>query len=183
MQQHLTILELEQARLGEAEVEQQRHLEACADCRAQLTELRDLAGQAVAASPVVEVPAAIEQQMRDLAAQHARRVRRFHAQARRPRGVMAVLRWAGPAVAAAVVALWVGVPVMHRGAEAPAARLQGDVNADGRLDIVDALLLARALEEGGALHSGWDFDGDRRVDRADVDALARQAVALGGGQP
>lgn len=77
-----------------------------------------------------------------------------------------------------------------------------DLNADGRVDILDALTLARRIEIPGeprpsALQPSnattivaranergrpgsefWDINGDGVIDRRDVDAVARQAVSL-----
>jgi len=47
------------------------------------------------------------------------------------------------------------------------------------LDIVDAYRLALRLERGEAVDGTWDRNGDGRVDRADVDAIARAAVRVG----
>lgn len=57
----------------------------------------------------------------------------------------------------------------------------GDLDRDGRTDILDALALARALDRGEAAAydvASADLSGDRRVDRADVEAIARRAVSL-----
>lgn len=53
-----------------------------------------------------------------------------------------------------------------------------DLNNDGRIDILDAMLLARRLEQGGTPAPAPDLTGDGVVDRADVDAIALAAVAL-----
>lgn len=53
-----------------------------------------------------------------------------------------------------------------------------DLNNDGRIDILDAMLLARRLEQGGTPAAGSDLTGDGAVDRADVDAIALAAVTL-----
>lgn len=60
---------------------------------------------------------------------------------------------------------------------------KGDVNADARIDILDALALAMMLRDGadaGApdLVARADVTSDGRVDQADVDAIARAAVAI-----
>jgi|GEM_PF-3571412 len=46
------------------------------------------------------------------------------------------------------------------------------------VDIVDAYLLASQLQAGVKLDSRWDRNGDERGDARDVEALAKQAVAL-----
>ena len=55
---------------------------------------------------------------------------------------------------------------------------RGDVNADGVVDIRDALLLARRIEQkqGRPIN---DYNRDGVVDRRDVDAVAMMAVSLG----
>lgn len=59
------------------------------------------------------------------------------------------------------------------------AELPGDLDADGRITIADALLLARALERGDTpAVAGLDLVADGRLDRADADAIARLAVRL-----
>jgi hypothetical protein len=55
-----------------------------------------------------------------------------------------------------------------------------DVNGDGRVDVLDAMSLARRLEQGGAPAAGHDVNEDGRVDQADVDAIAMAAVRLEG---
>ncbi len=52
-----------------------------------------------------------------------------------------------------------------------------DVDRSGRVDIVDALLLARAVEAGRA-PSALDLDRDGDVDQGDVDRVAALAVQL-----
>ena len=58
-----------------------------------------------------------------------------------------------------------------------------DVNSDGRVDIVDAFLMARSLERGRSERS-WDQNRDGKVDRGDVDRIAFAVVSLrrGGGK-
>jgi hypothetical protein len=49
------------------------------------------------------------------------------------------------------------------------------------VDILDAFLLARRIENDESLSGDWDVNGDRAVDSADVDAVAMAAVRLEGG--
>ena len=95
-------------------------------------------------------------------------------------------RWWGAAAAAALAAcvalvVWVNIPARVR---SHAISLTGDVNHDGRVDIVDALLLARALEKNSDGRT-WseDVNHDGTVDRRDVDAIAMAAVKLETGNP
>jgi hypothetical protein len=55
-----------------------------------------------------------------------------------------------------------------------------DVNRDGRVDVLDAFALARAVEAGVG-SPAWDVNRDGAVDESDVDAVALAAVSLGGG--
>ena len=52
-----------------------------------------------------------------------------------------------------------------------------DLNHDGRVDILDALALARTVQTGGQT-SSLDLNGDGVVDRRDVEQIASQAVKL-----
>ena len=56
--------------------------------------------------------------------------------------------------------------------------IKGDIDASGRLDIVDAMTLARHLRAGDTPNPAWDVDADAKVDQRDVDALAAAAVNL-----
>lgn len=53
-----------------------------------------------------------------------------------------------------------------------------DFNADGRTDIRDAYLLARATVAGEAVGETWDLNGDGEVNRRDADLIAAAAVRL-----
>ena len=67
-------------------------------------------------------------------------------------------------------------PVAQRVATVVAAG-PDDLNSDGRVDIVDAYLMARSLERGRSERT-WDRNRDGRVDRGDVDRIAFAAVSL-----
>lgn len=93
-----------------------------------------------------------------------------------------VLMSGGVAAAAAVVwMVWaMGPNFARRGVPAPsgagamAATVAGDLNGDGRVDMLDALIEAERLKAG----KGIDFNKDGRVDSGDVDAIAMSAVKL-----
>ena len=107
--------------------------------------------------------------------------------ARRMRTRMILRRTAavGGAVAAAV-ALFFGVQAMRPGETATpqvavldGSRAVGDVDGSGRVDIVDALALAKRVEAGDAASPAWeDLDRDGKVTRADVEQVAQLAVKL-----
>jgi hypothetical protein len=105
---------------------------------------------------------------------------------RRRRFSLAV-RWVGSAAAAAAAVAIVAV-VLHRGrpgthvaVNVPPA-VAGDVDRNGRVDMLDAFLLARQVDAIATESAmGEDVNGDGVVDRRDVDAVAAMAVRLPGG--
>jgi predicted anti-sigma-YlaC factor YlaD len=179
MRGHPTTLELELARTGEAGAGIADHLAGCAACRAEVALLERLArDQAV--SLRLEAPARFEEEMRALALRHANRVRASSSPKRR---LVRLAPWAAAAVVvvATAGALWRGGLGAPRSAAPAADRIArgDDVNGDGRLDVLDAFALARAVESGTA-RPAWDVNRDGAVDGRDVDAVAAAAVALGG---
>jgi hypothetical protein len=60
---------------------------------------------------------------------------------------------------------------------AAAPTLDGDLDRNGRVDVLDAFLLARQLDAGASSAHG-DLTRDGVVDRDDVDAIAMLAVTL-----
>jgi hypothetical protein len=179
MSQHPTELELELMRGGEGEASLRQHVDACSDCQRQLTELERFASALSAPPPRIEVPAARDQAVLELARARAVEVR---GQVRKTSAARRLLYWAGPIAAAAGIAILVTVPMRApEEAPPPATDVAGDFNADGQVDIVDALLLARASERGETLDARFDLNGDQRVDRQDAEQIARVAVSVGGG--
>ncbi len=63
----------------------------------------------------------------------------------------------------------------------PSPTAPEDVDGNGRVDILDAFVLARRLKTSAAIQPAWDVTGDGRVDAADVDAIAMAAVRLSKG--
>lgn len=92
---------------------------------------------------------------------------------------MRIVRGWGMGVAAAIAAMIVVVVWVHH-SPVPRAVAKGDVNGDGRVDIVDVLALARHVANKDRVEKGWDVNGDGVVDQKDVDALAQAAVSLKG---
>ncbi len=90
-----------------------------------------------------------------------------------------LLPWLTAATAVLILALSVWFrPFAHRPVIA-----SGDVNHDGRVDILDAFVLARELKAPAHPGATLDINGDGIVDQRDVTTLAARAVQLekGGG--
>lgn len=65
----------------------------------------------------------------------------------------------------------------------PTAHIQGDINANGTVDILDAYALARRLNGPTSSNStDHDVNGDGDINQADIDWIASRAVALNPGE-
>jgi hypothetical protein len=121
--------------------------------------------QALFPSPIV--PAGVDEAIlaRARRALAARRKRLF------------LLRALPAAAAAVLVVLWLALGRRTRDGEALASE---DVDGSGRVDIVDAYMLALRIEDGRGDTSGrWDLNGDGALARLDVDLVASAAVRIG----
>ena len=78
-------------------------------------------------------------------------------------------RWLPLAAAAAIAGL-----ILYF--SKPTELQRGDLNRDGVLDVVDALLLAEEIRRG----QGRDVNRDRKIDAADAAEVALRAVRLEG---
>jgi hypothetical protein len=56
--------------------------------------------------------------------------------------------------------------------------LAGDVNRDGAVDVIDALLLADRVRSGEAKTRSWDLNGDGKVDARDSEEILARVVDL-----
>jgi len=82
---------------------------------------------------------------------------------------------------AAPAPLFPGPMASSEDAAVPRAPLDGDLDANGKIDILDAFALARRIEAGDTRAADdvtGDLNGDGRVGTADVDLLALWAVLL-----
>ncbi len=79
--------------------------------------------------------------------------------------------WAAILIVAVVV--WIG-RLTWFGPEASAK----DIDGNGRVDILDAFVLAKRLEGGEAPPETWDFTGEGQINVDDANAIAREVVAL-----
>lgn len=118
--------------------------------------------------PIV-VPSHLDRMI--LSAARARLVRR--------RRMLRIVRWGFAAAAAAVVMLVLRVNLVH--APPPRVAQACDINHDGRVDILDAYIVARGIAHHDPLPKEWDVNGDGVVDQKDVDFIADQAVHVSGG--
>jgi hypothetical protein len=69
------------------------------------------------------------------------------------------------------------ITIQNSGPVSNRAFVREDVNQDGRVDILDAFELARALKRGETA-GRWDLNGDGVVDERDVTVIAARAVKL-----
>lgn len=81
---------------------------------------------------------------------------------------------------AAAAALVIGLFVVRPWERSSYENLRADLDRSGRVDVLDAFLLARKLAAGTA-GPEFDLNGDGVVDRRDVDLAANQAVRLPSG--
>ena len=119
-------------------------------------------------SPAAGVPPEVDEAVLWAARQH------FTRQHRR----RLMVRWGGVSAVAAALIVAVGLAIHPPGAgPQPTVALRGDLNHDGRVDIVDAFLLAKALDAHMPMPEA-DFYHDGVVDQRDVQRLAQAAVSL-----
>jgi hypothetical protein len=123
--------------------------------------LRGLRKTSVFISPTVD-EAVLERAKRHLAKIRAQRLRHRQTQ------------WL--ALAASVVLLVLLAQTVLNGNKSKRFARE-DLNHDKRVDILDAFQLARELRDGQA-RPIEDFNGDGKVDAADVEFLAKRAVSL-----
>ena len=103
--------------------------------------------------------------------------RHFRHARRRPR----ILRWS--AAAAAIIIVSVLVTNVFRKEDSARLHTAGavlaeDIDRNGMVNIIDAFKLARHIESGRKLKTGWDINNDGQVNRGDVDYVANVAVRL-----
>ena len=112
------------------------------------------------------IPAAVEDSI--LAQAHEKFARR--------RRLRLIARW-GTGLAAGLAAMIVLVVWLHhpKGAQKLA---KGDINHDGQVNMIDALVLAKHLAARDKSDQAWDINSDGRIDQKDVDAIAAASVSL-----
>ncbi|MBT3382025.1 MAG: hypothetical protein HN742_26140 [Lentisphaerae bacterium] len=177
MSDHPETVELELYRTGEADVDVCQHVAACAVCQEQVARLDSLAGS------LNDLPASDPALFADV--DRAVLAAIAGTSERRSPFLVLVRRRLIPAAAAALVLLGTFWVLNPRTGPAPVANAPGraepDVNGDGRLDILDALAMAQAVERGRRLAPAWDLNDDGRVDTKDANTLAQRVVSVSGG--
>jgi hypothetical protein len=83
--------------------------------------------------------------------------------------------WAAAAALAAAVGVWT-LSGGRRLSTVPA--VAEDIDRSGTVDILDAFLMARRLQQDTERPASWDLNRDGRVDGTDVDLVAQKAVAV-----
>jgi dockerin type I repeat protein len=58
-----------------------------------------------------------------------------------------------------------------------------DVDHSGKVDILDAFVVAKLIEVDSQINEAYDVNGDGRVDQGDVDRIASVAVAVDATHP
>lgn len=90
--------------------------------------------------------------------------------------------WVSVAVVAAALLLVVNLNTVQnpKNTASPSSTtlVREDLDGNGHVDILDAFLLARKLEEGIAPDANWDLNQDGKVDQVDVQHAAMLAVRL-----
>lgn len=119
---HVDIVTLDEIRTCGAAPSEQAHLDACAECRNELEQLRQLARDLKSQVRPLAVPAEVDRAIL------------------RPRGGIA---WLPLAAAAALLVAFIAALLSSRPPE--------DVNLDGHVDVVDAYLMAKRGEDATGL--------------------------------
>jgi len=171
MSDHPTDLELELFRTGEALEITVKHVADCEQCRQRSAFFIALAAEQQLCDLSIEIPVETDNKITAMARQQAVQVRD---QARAQR----LKRWVSSiAGVAAVIFIVLVVPVMHQDDRPQLINAEADVNGDCRVDILDALALARIAAT--TTEERWDLNRDGRIDTSDVDFIAHEAVSLG----
>jgi hypothetical protein len=174
-QAHPTWGEIDAVRTGEGSPEHRRHVDSCSTCQAALTRITSLASDLSSAAAPFEIPADIDARILWNARKHAQAARKAaHPVHRRLSGT----RWA---IAAALILTLGAVGLWQRVRVAPmqVARISADdIDRNGKIDIRDAFVLAKAIENKSDADLAREIEGEE-LDAGDVDRIARKAVMLG----
>lgn len=168
--QHLSLDEIDAVRSGEGTDADAAHVASCSECQAVVADLHAIALELRRSQAAIEIPAAVNHRILWLARKQAATIKRG------ARSRLTPTRWA----VAATLLLAIGAAGLWRWvAPQPVEVTSNDFDGNGRVDILDAFALARALKDQTARGDRWDLDHDGRIDDRDVELIARAAVALG----
>jgi len=117
----------------------------------------------VASKTTILVPASVDGAVLAQAKAH-------FVQISRERSKILRISWLAAAACVALLAIF-GIRHLEHGRYERA-----DIDHSGHVDILDAFALARRIQQGS--QQGVDVNGDGAVNKADVDAIAAQAVKL-----
>ena len=184
MHEHPDILELELARGGEGDDTTRQHLESCDVCRAQLETLGSLGDALNPPDPgAIAFHPERESDMLDYISERAQVAQQHEGQVI----PFSVTRFLYPVAAAAAAMLGLGLFIWFGPLQSKQGEIAGDrvtpgdpvdINRDGRIDILDAYLLASELESGQPQAPERDLNQDGKINGKDVDLIATRAVAL-----
>lgn len=153
------------------------HLATCESCAAHLAVQRALAAELGAPPPSLAVPPAQDAALRAAARGRAAEIAVAVAPSRS--------RWAWMAAAGAAVAVAAALLLLFGRGGSPdsttpriaVAPIHGDINRDGQLDVIDALVLARQLDSARP-NPDNDVNGDGSVDHSDVEWISAAVVSV-----
>jgi len=179
--QHPDLSELDAFRTGEAAESTSLHVQSCERCKGIVESLSMTAE--MFSPPEMVIP-----EQADIAVMAI--IRERAAATKRPRDRILVYICRGAIAAAAMVVLGLGLwlyPGLNQSGEKPAvapvektAIHEADIDGDGRVDVVDAYLLACKVKSGSQAKR-WDLNHDGSVDDRDVEVIAKLAVAVSEG--
>ena len=174
---HPDLAEIDAVRTGEASAETVVHVESCERCGRLLAELRSLANDAGPhAAEGTRIPHRVDDAVLTIIEKRVTEI-----QWRRPSRINFISKpiWAA---AAAIVIIFLSLFMFtERSPQMDAvrvAKVRGDMDGSGMVDVVDAYLMALQMDANTGKSDGMDFNSDGLVDDSDVRDVMRQVVAV-----
>jgi len=177
------LAELEAQRTGEAVPDPDSEESGDPSINEDLARLADMFEQA--RPELSDIPEAVDAAVLDRIQHRCREIQRRKKIAR----LFFQPKWAAAAAALLLVIGWylviqntepMKLATEKSSVAVPSAIVQ-DIDGNGAVDIVDAYLMAKAVNSGQKVPIQWDLNGDGIVDADDIRAVARTAVKLNGG--
>ena len=163
--QHPTQLELADFMLGDGDGAVERHVESCGKCQRAVATLAGLRDEHHSAYGLPgEIPPSIRERLPTTQPKRTRLLARWRRIA---------VRIAAAALLVAGAGYWLAWPEAQS-IQNPAA----DVNRDGRVDVLDGLILARQVVSSPSAPAAGDVDRNGSVDVRDVSKLMQTVVAM-----